>query len=1130
MILDNRENSKTVHEWLSEYTSKGQIDAVTGYFTVGALAWLSHEINDSVSRFRFIIGDIVSAEVSDERPLDLLSETIGLEGALNLNKLAKEAVAFLRQEKVLIKTMEPNFCHAKAWLCRTGDAPKSYYITGSSNLTEAGLGLKETQNLEMNLVGQGTEANFAEIKDWFAGLWERKEAHTTKTVDGKKVDFKQYLIDEISLIFRQYTPRELYYKTLFELFGRSMMEFQEDPRMNREVGRLEHSVIWKKLYEFQRKGVLSLIQMLEKYSGAILADAVGLGKTWSALAIAKYYQSRGYDIILLCPKRLDHNWRKFLKNHDSCFEKDELDYVIRYHTDLQDRRLETHRDGIKMNFFRRQNPKLFIIDESHNLRNSKSNRYQFLVEEILEHNDDIKVLLLSATPINNSLIDVRNQFKLLVQGRNDGFRENLGISNIDSLFGRARKTFKEWGNEEQRTLSSFIHKLPTDFFALTDALVVARTRKLIAGHVDHLEFPDKGKKPENIFLKKAIIGEYETFQQLIDALPTHFAAYMPTRYIEQKKDVSILHDEQQRDTVLVKLMHMLLVKRLESSWKAFYATLERVAIYHENIINKLVTYNGDFNTLIDDGSELAEILMKTEEDLDFTIGKRAISIADIAKAGKLDEYRRHLIDDHDQLRRLLKDLAWFEKQTSKETGTGALRVSKDEKLSELMRVIRDKQNSGANYGNRKLLIFTAYADTAHYLYNELNRRGVRRAALVTGQSTYVYDNKLRQRDFEPILERFAPYTKLFLEKEWANFTPSASGSLSKREEYLEWCEWIRENDNETAAQLDTPVDILIATDCLSEGQNLQDCDLVVNYDIHWNPVRIIQRLGRIDRLGSPNQTVFAVNFWPTAEINEYLSLQRRIEDKMAQMVLVGSEVRRDFTDGMVALLDEDLEHSQEEKLLKQMAMDWTDIEDNSEELGFDKFSLEIFRQDLLAELDQDGEAFKRIPNAVYSGFSVAGRYPGLIALLGYPARKPGQPIGRYQAYDLIYVDHDGIQIHNNPKDILTLLDQHKDDRRMVPAGIDYGDSHEINVWSAALQNWLTAQTVTEVEQPDGSTKKLAGAATMDFLHQLQHGSANALKQLKKSSSFNERFDAKNLDLVLWFTVTGTTGTGVGKKS
>ena len=1123
MILDNAETERTVGRWITDWTGEGQIDAVTGYFTVGALAYLCEQLNERVSRFRFIIGDIVCDEERDERPLDLLSETVAIDGALQLRDAASRAVAFLRLDRVFVKTLEPNFCHAKAWAYRGPDVPSSYYITGSSNLTEAGLGLKRANNIELNTVGQGTDANYEQLTRWFAELWQRPEAKDRKTVGGKRVNFKQYLIDEISRIFVQYTPRDLYFKLLFEVFGRGIAEFQGDPAVNRNLGRLEHSAIYAGLYEYQRKGVLSLIKMIQTYGGAILADAVGLGKTWSALAVMKYYQSLGHDILLLCPKKLDRNWRRFLRRHGSRFEDDALDYVIRYHTDLQDDRMERSQDGLSMEFFQRDRPKLLVIDESHNLRNSRSNRYRFLVDQLLRPNSDIKVLLLSATPINNTLIDVRNQLKLLVRDQADGFRDSLGINNLDALFRRAAQAFRAWSQQQGRTIASFIAELPAGFFRLTDALVVARTRKLIQGHTDQLVFPDKAP-PTNIFLQGSIIGKYRSFEDFLDAFPKYFSGYMPAFYVQQAEDVSALEDERQRDFFLTKMMHILLVKRLESSWFAFQSTVEKVYEHHRDTLAKVRRYRKGAAGQDEVVLTFADLSDQDEDwaDAELTLGKRAIPVAEIAEAGQLDRYKNHLETDTRALEDLRASLALFEKQLNQETGNRARESSRDEKLTHLMRLIREKRRAGHNRGNPKVLIFTAYTDTANYLYDQLLARGYDRLAVVTGSDSRVRGQDGRRSDFEPILERFAPYTKLFVERQWPDYEPVRDDD-SPFEAFQAWSEWVHDNDARTATKLAHPVDILIATDCLSEGQNLQDCDYVVNYDIHWNPVRVIQRMGRIDRLGSINDRVFAANFWPTEEIDTYLRLQRRIEDKMAQMRLIGSEVRNDFTERMREILDDEhIQQSQEAKLLRQLETSWADIDSGEQGIGFDTFSLEGFRQDLMAELAVDEDRYDRMPNAVYTGFESGSALcpgEGIIALLGYPARRPGEPRRPYDAYDVVYIDSEGRDVLVNPKEILNVLSEHKDRPRLVPQALDDGDPHALAVWSAALKNWLAAQTQAEQADADGAAEKVAGAATMDLITQLQHGSRPAKNTLKTGRAFDERYDPEKVDLILWFAVS-----------
>ena len=497
MILDNENKELKVHEWISKYTEEGKFDLVTGYFTIGALAYMSKQINAKITDYRLILGDIVNVDTEENRPLDLLNENITIEAALKLNSVSQEAVKFLKQDHVKTKTLEPNFCHAKVYLFspRKDDDRDKYFISGSSNLTEAGIGLKQTNNVELNIAETGNNNQYKELARWFEDLWKKPQAHTNKTIiykngDKTRIDFKEYLIGEIEKIFIKYTPREIYYKILFELFGNQILETENDPEFNRQVGRLENSVIYNALYDFQKKGVLSLIKMLQKYNGAILADAVGLGKTWSALAVMKYFQLQGREIILLCPKKLEHNWNRYKKHQESKFEKDQFDFFIRFHTDMSCDRMEKYNDRADK-LFTNDKPKLIVIDESHNLRNDKSNRYKFLLENIIKHNEDLKILLLSATPINNSLNDIRNQFKLMVKGDNKGYDESLGVRNLEASFRSAQQAFNDWRQEENPKISSFIKSLPANFFTLTDSLTVARTRQMINGHQKELVFPAK---------------------------------------------------------------------------------------------------------------------------------------------------------------------------------------------------------------------------------------------------------------------------------------------------------------------------------------------------------------------------------------------------------------------------------------------------------------------------------------------------------------------------------------------------------------------------------------------------------------------------------------------------------------
>ncbi len=1127
MILDNENENKKVHEWISQYTEAGKLDIVTGYFTIGALAFLSRQVNEKISDFRLVLGDIVNVDIEDNRPLDLLNENISIEASLKLSSVAQEAVNFLKQNKVIAKTLEPNFCHAKNYLFNPSenDDRKKYFISGSSNLTEAGIGLKTTNNVELNIAETGNNNQYKELVSWFENLWVRPQAHKDKTIiynDGTKtkVDFKEYLIHEIEKIFIKYTPREIYFKILFELFGLQLIEQENDPDFSRQVGRLENSVIYNALYDFQKKGVLSLIRMLQKYNGAILADAVGLGKTWSALAVMKFFQLQGREVLLLCPKKLENNWKRYRKNQESKFEKDQFDFFVRFHTDMSEERLEKYDDRADK-FFNNDKPKLIVIDESHNLRNDKSNRYKFLLEQVLKPNEDIKVLLLSATPINNSLNDIRNQFKLMVQGDVQGYNENLGVRNIEYTFRTAQKAFNEWREDDKPKISEFIKKLPANFFTLTDSLTVARTRKMIDGHQKELIFPHK-EKPINLFVTPHELGNFETFEELFDHFPPMLSGYQPSFYVDiNEKEKNVLHDERQRDRFLVKMMYILMVKRLESSWFSFYSTVEKIKNHHQNALNKIKNYiENKKNQTIDDVDSTQFEDDEFEEQYDeFTLGKkRKISLSEIDAAGNIENFKKDLKKDLDALDNLFINLQKFETRINKEIDKPNNLNSIDNKLEELIKQIQYKRLKGENANNQKVVIFTVYRDTAKYLFDQLKARGFKNLAMVSGSGSLIADSDEETKNFEPILERFAPYTKLYKEKEW-----DFDSEKHKANAYQEWIKWIAENHLKTYQKLQNPIDILIATDALSEGQNLQDADMVINYDIHWNPVRIIQRMGRIDRLGSPNIKIFGINFWPSNNINNYLNLQGRIEQRMAAMKLAGAEVNLEFSDSFKEMAeDENLENRLKSRMMEQMQTSWDDIEVSDQGLGFDDLSLEKYRQDLFEEFNKDKAKYQRMPKGVYSGFNADKNIcskDGIIALLGYPSKPEKQRDHIYRVFDIIYIDYKGEMVLLNQKEVLDAIAYHKDRERFVPDAIDKGDESAIQELVNALKNYLDSQATETEVQADGTIKKSMGREAKDVLDKLRKGDKGALARVKQNVKVDEKYQLDNFDLIAWLIVS-----------
>lgn len=1127
MLLDNENENLKVHEWISLYTEKGKLDIVTGYFTIAALAWLSKQVNDKISEFRLVLGDIVNIDTENNRPLDLLNENITVEASLKLSSLSQEAVRFLKQDKVKSKTLEPNFCHAKSYLFdpEKMDDRNKYFISGSSNLTEAGIGLKRTNNIELNIAETGNNNQYKELIDWFEKLWVRPEAHKEKTIlapnnTSFKIDFKQYLIDEIERIFIKYTPRELYYKVLFELFGNQMINTENDPDFNRQIGRLENSTIFNILYEFQKKGVLSLIKMLQKYNGAILADAVGLGKTWSALAVMKFFQLQGREVILLCPKKLDNNWRRYLKYQDSRFEKDQFDFFIRFHTDMHEDRVDKYTDRADK-LFTNDKPKLFVIDESHNLRNDKSNRYKFLLEQILKRNEDVKVLLLSATPINNSLNDIRNQFKLMVQGNVNGFEESLGIKNLDYSFRTAQKVFNEWREDPSPKIGDFIKKLPANFFTLTDSLIVARTRKMIDGKQTGLTFPIK-TKPVNLFVTPSQLGNFESFEDLFDHFPPMLSGYQPSFYLEDDKTEGkdVLYDERQRDRFLVKMMYILMVKRLESSWYSFDSTVGKIKDHHQNALDKIKAYqNGKVNSgVVSENESLFDDDELQGDYEELTLGKkRKIYLSDIDVAGNLDNFKKDLKKDLDALDNLHINLQKFKRKLENEILRPGNFKSEDDKLETLISQINKKKSSNENNNNPKVVIFTVYRDTAQYLFNQLKNRGFEKVAMISGSGSQTTDSDEETKNFEPILERFAPFTKLFMEKEW-DFKSIKTGI----EAYHEWIEWVAKNHTKTYAKIQKPIDILIATDALSEGQNLQDADMVINYDIHWNPVRIIQRMGRIDRLGSPNTKIFGINFWPSNNINSYLNLQGRIEQRMAAMKLAGAEVDAQFSDSFKEMIhDESLDQRMNHRMMEQMQVTFDDL-DGQDTFGFDDLSLESYRQDLLEEFNKDKAKYLKMPKGIYTGFNANKSIcneNGLIALLGFPSKPPKTINHEYKVFDLIYIDKKGKQVLLNQKEVLDALTHHKDKDRFVPESIDKGDEIAIQELVSALKGWLDIQAIDEQIMEDGTVKKVMGAEAKDLLSKLRKGDKNALFRVKQNIKVEGKFQLDNFDLIIWFLVT-----------
>ncbi|WP_162141565.1 helicase-related protein [Lunatimonas lonarensis] len=1089
------------------------MNVVTGYFSPSGLARFHEHFDEFVTEYNLVIGDLATTESTKEKVYQLLSDNLSLKSGVNSLRDSDLAIQFLKQDKVKVKTLKPNFCHAKAYLFEEekNDPQKNFLVVGSSNMTEAGLGLKFSSNIELNTADFGGNNDYRELQDWFKDLWNHSYAKEEVVIEGKKIPFKEYLISLIRDYHKKYTPEQLYYKVLYELFKNDFLKFDHDPEFRAQIGSLENTVIFKTLYPFQQKGVLSLIKMLKSYNGAILADAVGLGKTWQALAVMKFFQMRNYEIIMICPKKLHQNWTKYQRKKNSRFEVDKLDYVIRWHSDLQDDRLERKPDGYKIeDYFQSDRPKLIVIDESHNLRNDSSSRYQFFMDEILKKNQDVKVLLLSATPINTKLKDIKNQFKFFVKGKNNGFRETLGVPSLDKLFKDADKQFIEWVNKADENVDHLISRLGDSFMRMTDAMVVSRTRELIK--IDGLEFPQNNGSI-NKYCSPRNIGDINSFESLEAALPDVLAGYKPSIYaISSSVKVSAVEDARIQDRFLVKMMYILMIKRFESSWKSFQVTVGRILAHHENALDIAVQYKNkktatnqvtlDIESMLDEEEK--------EEEEEYTLGKREIKLSDIEALGNLDFFIEDLELDVAKLKTLKENLETFENEVKAETGD----QSKDIKLEALIKIIREKQQSQKNNSNKKLIIFTSFKDTAMYLYEELQKRGFGKMAVVTGSKSYVAGEELPFGDFEPILERFAPYTKLFMEKEWPDFHPNEA--ISSWDNFLAWKDYIDSHKSSVNEKLKNPIDILITTDCLSEGQNLQDADLVVNYDVHWNPVRIVQRFGRIDRIGSPNMQdgVSAVNFWPTEDINTYLNLQHRVEVRVAAMKLAGAEVPKGFNERIgEKAKSEQAQEIQKAKMLRQMTEKIEEVEGDIKNFSFADLSMENFRQELFQLLQSKKKELEAIPNGVFTGFKANPDLfnqsipEGMIALMGYPAKAAGVMDHEYKELHLMYLDKGKKMVFKNPKEILAVLQSQKAQNRSLPRGLDAGEEKVLKHYSETLLSWLDIQAGREVENAIDNI--FAGDLNFDKKDDQDD---------EEQAFLDQKYQAENFDLICWFAV------------
>jgi SNF2 family DNA or RNA helicase len=826
----------------------------------------------------------------------------------------------------------------------------------------------------------------------FDSLWNDKE---------KLQDVTDVVLENITTAYNENSPELIYFITLYNVFSEFLEDVSEDVLPNEATG-FKNSKIWNKLYDFQKDAALAIINKLEKYNGCILADSVGLGKTFTALAVIKYYENRNKSVLVLCPKKLAENWNTYKDNYvNNPIAADRLRYDVLFHTDLS--RDHGTSNGLDLDRLNWGNYDLVVIDESHNFRNGgelsgedqKENRYLKLLNKVVRAGVKTKVLMLSATPVNNRFNDLKNQLALAYEGTPEMIDEKLNTSkSIDEIFRQAQTAFNVWSKlpAEERTTDNLLRRLDFDFFEVLDSVTIARSRK----HIEKYYNTEKiGKFPERrkpISLRPSLtdipsaINYNEIYEQLSQL---QLEIYTPSAYIfpsKMQKYIDLTHHkgnnltQSGREEGIRRLMSVNLLKRLESSVSSFRLTLERIRELIMETIDGITQYEkcGDAN--IDMYEADSDDFDMEDQNTDyFTVGRKVkIDLADMDYKSWKDVLQK----DADTLELLILMIA-------------DITPEHDTKLQELYKLISQKIENPINPGNKKVLIFTAFSDTAEYLYDNVSRYVMDKYGLNSGMISGTVDGRTTLRNFKAtfnnILTCFSPVSK-----DRDVLMPG-----SKKD-----------------------IDILIATDCISEGQNLQDCDYCVNYDIHWNPVRIIQRFGRIDRIGSRNKQIQLVNFWPDLTLDEYINLKARVETRMKISVLTSTG-----DDNPISPEEKgDLEYRREQ--LKKLQTEVVDLEDMSGGISIMDLGLNEFRLDLLEYIKTHPD-LDHMPFGMHSVAKKTDELPeGVLFVL--KNRNNGvniDSLNRIHPFYMVYISLEGEIVcdYLNPKKLL-------DDMRLLCRG------------------------------------------------------------------------------------------------
>ncbi len=938
-VLDNKKY-RVIDELKEELNKGSKLSIISAYFTIYAYAELKKELSE-IDNMRFIFTEPTFVNKDEELIREYYIERniekkmsgnefeIKLRNEMKQAAIAKECAEWLKNKAEIKSLKQANPAQPRLVYIENPDDNLS--INGTVDFTSDGLGITPSNRIDSNMCLYGKDYTISFLQA-FNELWED---------DTAVQDVKEKVLEQMRILYKENTPEFIYFVTLYNIFNNYLDELTEDNIVKSRTG-FKETQIWNKLYKFQKDGVMGAIDKIEKYNGCIIADSVGLGKTFTALAVIKYYELRNDRVLVIVPKRLRENWTVYTMNDKrNIFSGDRFNYDVLNHTDLS--RTSGYSGEINLATLNWSNYDLVVIDESHNFRNNppvkgRITRYERFMNDIIKAGVKTKVLMLSATPVNNRMNDIKNQIAFITEGKNDAFK-SVGLDNLELILRKAQAVFNRWSElpDPERTTDTFVDMMDIDYFKLLDTVTIARSRKHIEKYYNLEEigkFPTR-LTPENRYSAIDIKNEFppiENINKLIKKLT--LCVYSPLSYVlpekrasyEKKYDMEVgvnksVFRQTDREQSLVGLMRVGILKRMESSINSFAITVEKILYKIDKTLEAIEQRQFDYDAEMD----INDIDIDDTEYESLMFGN---NVKVLLQDMDLIKWRQDLLSDKDKFETILLE---------------AMDVTpdRDAKLIELRTLIENKIKNPINPENKKIIIFTAFADTARYLYENLaddfGKRGIY-SAIVTGSgdnhSTLPIPKELKRSvkmtDINTVLTLFSP-----ISKECSKIYPEVN-------EYI---------------------DILIATDCISEGQNLQDCDYLINYDIHWNPVRIIQRFGRIDRIGSKNNVVQLVNFWATEDLDEYINLQQRVRGRMVLLDVSATGEENVIETGSNKEM-KDLEYRK--KQLMRLQNEVVDLEDISGGISITDLTFNDFKIELMEYMKTNRKLLDDAPNGMYA--------------------------------------------------------------------------------------------------------------------------------------------------------------------